>query len=249
MIASPPVQPSSSMTSGTGSVSTMWLDATVSRERSGANAASAPPAASTTCARADAARRRSSIDAGAPRDDARTRVFSKIARAALEQPPAQPEREPRRLHRRAAGISTPPRKRGEAQRARISSAVERDDPVGDAELGRAAATAARPTPSCAGVSRRRCARRGGTTRRRPRRGTTRRSPSTLSSAARRDRQRAVVAEPRAQRRQAQPDVLDEPAVAPARPVPAQAGLEQHDARAGARARATRSTAPCSRRRR
>ena len=35
MIVSPPVQPSVSSTSGTGSVQTMWLEDTVSRSRSG----------------------------------------------------------------------------------------------------------------------------------------------------------------------------------------------------------------------
>ena len=48
MIASPPVQPIFSITSGTGSVITMWEEATVSRLRSGPPAAlAAGPIAST----------------------------------------------------------------------------------------------------------------------------------------------------------------------------------------------------------
>ena len=45
---SPPVQPSSSETSGTGSVITMWLEVTVRRRRREGSPASAAPAASTT---------------------------------------------------------------------------------------------------------------------------------------------------------------------------------------------------------
>ena len=45
---SPPLQPRASRTSGTGSVTTMWLEVTVSRWRSGRCPASAGPAANTT---------------------------------------------------------------------------------------------------------------------------------------------------------------------------------------------------------
>ena len=41
---SPPVQPSSSSTSGTGSVITMWLEVRVSARRSGRKRSSEPPA-------------------------------------------------------------------------------------------------------------------------------------------------------------------------------------------------------------
>ena len=42
---SPPVQPSSSSTSGTGSVITMWLEVSVSRLRTRASLPPRPPAA------------------------------------------------------------------------------------------------------------------------------------------------------------------------------------------------------------
>src|SRR3954462_8947381 len=44
-MASPPVHPSASTTSGTGSVRTMWLEENVSRSRSGRSGPLAPPGA------------------------------------------------------------------------------------------------------------------------------------------------------------------------------------------------------------
>ena len=76
---SPPVQPSSSSTSGTGSVITMWLEVTVSRRRSGRWPASAGPAASTAGAGAHAAAIGPRLDALArSRVSRRTREPSKM---------------------------------------------------------------------------------------------------------------------------------------------------------------------------
>ena len=63
-----------------------------------------------------------------------------------------------------------------------------------------------------------------------------------------DLQRALAAEARDQRRQVRPQRLAEAAVAPARPVAAQLGLEQRRPRRRAHAAARPSTARCSRRR-
>ena len=104
---SPPVQPISSSTSGTGSVITMWLEVTVSRRRSGRLAGAAPAPVASTAAPA-----RTRPPVGARRRRRRPSRRGAVDRRALEDGhPAlaaardrSPSGEPRRLHGRGAGI-------------------------------------------------------------------------------------------------------------------------------------------------
>src|ERR671914_287726 len=91
---SPPVHPSDSITSGTGSVSTMCEEVTVSRDLSCGSARTAPPTAS-TAPPASRLRRRA-----AQPPHARALEHQ---RAALDQPAAQAEGQPGRLERGEVG--------------------------------------------------------------------------------------------------------------------------------------------------
>ena len=113
MIASPPVQPSASITSGTGSVSTMWLEETVRRLRS---RCSRPEAALTATTAVAARTRPPAVSAtmapgasGCARSarSARTGEPSKIRTPRAEQALAQPEGQPRRVDRRAGAGRDP----------------------------------------------------------------------------------------------------------------------------------------------
>ena len=162
--ASPPVQPSCSSTSGTGSVRTMWLDATASASRWPAN----PAAAALTASTAVPARIRAAVGVGdrvaaEPAHAACARGGARRARAAGGA--ARARGVPAARSPRASSSTPPPRKSGEAQRRRTSSSS-----IGTASFGRADA---RGTP------------RRGRPSRRPGRRTWRRS----SSAPRRTRRR------------------------------------------------------------
>src|SRR5690349_17591412 len=99
-----------STTSGTGSVSTMWLEETVRRLRRGGRAPLAGPTATTAV----------------PAADARVLVDP---HPAAEQPLAQPEREPGGLHRRPGGdLEAAGEQRRVAARADLGGG-ERDDPL------------------------------------------------------------------------------------------------------------------------
>ena len=96
---SPPVQPISSSTSGTGSVMTMWLEVTVSERRSGRNRSSDPPAARIAAPAPGPLPPAVSAITPPSRLGAasRTGVCSWISTPALEQPAPQPGGEARRL--------------------------------------------------------------------------------------------------------------------------------------------------------
>ena len=113
---SPPVQPISSSRSGTGSVSTMWLEVTVRRPRTGEPAAPlADPRAST---HAPERIRAAGVSARQPQtaraQTADGRVLEHPDAGTFGEPVAQPEREPRRLHGGGSRIES---SRTEARRA------------------------------------------------------------------------------------------------------------------------------------
>ena len=116
---SPPVQPISSSSSGTGSVSTMWEEAIESRPRSGPRRPlAAPPIASTAARRPHDAAGGARLDpVGAPPQRAAS------ARTRRPRPRPRSSRSRRPSARRAgctvaaSGKKTPPRKAGEAQRS------------------------------------------------------------------------------------------------------------------------------------
>ena len=137
MIASPPVQPSASITSGTGSVSTMWLEETVRRLRSRRTC----PEAALTATDGRAGAHAPACGLG----DHRAGRLGMRAVGAQRASPREPSkiRTPRPSRRsrspkasRAgwtvapARVATPPRKTGESQTARVSAASQRDDLVG-----------------------------------------------------------------------------------------------------------------------
>ena len=114
---SPPLQPSSSRTSGTGSVITMWLEVTVSRWRSGRWPASAGPHARTTePARTRAVRRRArgchrrgEVDRRAcPRRSARPAPGASIEARAPALPDARWPRRDRRPRRETGASRSEP---------------------------------------------------------------------------------------------------------------------------------------------
>ena len=168
--------------------------------------------------------------------------------AALEQPAAQAEREPRRLHRGVVG-----HEQAAAEARRVAAradggGVERDH-------ARPGAPTPRPPrgPVHHGVLRLGRRRHHEAGRAEPRVDALGLAPGAdrPHAVGRRlaRRQRALVAEAVAQRRKVRPQRLAEPAVAPARPVPADLGLEHHDTRVGRRSSSCHaSTCRCSRRR-
>ena len=147
---SPPVQPSSAITSGTGSVRTMCDEVTVRRERSARQRARGRADRQHGGAGAHAAAVGLGGHAGARPRAGRTRASARRRRAALDQPPAQAEREagglqrgevrhaarrrgrparrsaraprPRQLHARARARPAPPRPRRRPGRPRRTPA-------------------------------------------------------------------------------------------------------------------------------
>ena len=122
---SPPVQPISSSRSGTGSVTSMWVEVTASRLRSGPNPAAAaliattavgaitrpPVSVSTTTSPDPPARRR------------RARVPSWIATPSSSNAARRPSASLAGCTLAACRINAPPPNRGDAQRERTSAAV------------------------------------------------------------------------------------------------------------------------------
>ena len=133
---SPPVQPSSSSTSGTGSVITMWLEVTVSRRRSGRWPASAAPVASTAAGRARgpdrSAPRRPAPLAGAAAGPASPR---RCVTPRSREPRAKAEREPRRLHGGGAGVEGPGAKERRVAAGPHLGLRQRAAGAGNAQLG------------------------------------------------------------------------------------------------------------------
>ena len=243
MIASPPVQPSCSITSGTGSVSTMWLEETVRRSRS---RRTWPEAALIATAAAPARTRPPAVSATTP--PARVDVQRRHPRvledphAAPEQALAQPERQPRGLDRRARGRHhAAAEHRRVAHRARLLPRERQHLAPVDARW-----RWRRPGPA-------RRTRRGAApraTRRRPPAPRTRRPPSSPSPPRRR------TARAPAPRRTARPSAASSATArrgsrrcarsGPCRSAPPRAPPRARSARA--RAPPTPSTCPCSRRR-
>ena len=129
MIASPPVQPSASITSGTGSVSTMWLEDTVRRLRS---RLICPEAALTATTAAPARTRPPGVSAttapgasGCPRSErsAFTGEPSKIRTPRPSRRSRSPKASRAGCTVAPARVATPPRKTGESQTARVSACV------------------------------------------------------------------------------------------------------------------------------
>ena len=164
----------------------------------------------------------SSSTAGRPRGSSRR---ARAGRAGARGPgsPAGPWPRPR--------MKTPPRKTGDATRARTSAAVSAtySSPTPRA---RHASTASRPRP----VLRRRGADRQRARLRVPGVDAVRPAPRPDLVDGRVDRpghrQRALCAVAFDERRQLVPPAGDEPTVAPRRPAAADVGLEEHDPRAG-----------------
>ena len=197
----------------------MWLEATVSRPRSGPNDASAPPAASTACAARTRPPSVVQLDAGRRRGRA-TRAHARVlvdAHAALESRRRRPSASRAGCTRRAGGMSVPLAEDGRGaarpdlrrpsarrpRRRRRARAAARTDVVARAVLrGRGGddEVAAGAEPRVDALA--------------PR--TTRRSPRPTPRRRGRHASAPGVAEPRAQRRQVEPQVLGEAAVAPAR---------------------------------
>ena len=129
MIASPPVQPSASITSGTGSVSTMWLEETVRRLRSRCSC----PEAALTATTAVAARTRppavsATMAPGASGCAWSARSARTAERSKIRTPrPSRRSRSPKASRAgwtvAPARVATPPRNTGESQTARVSAAV------------------------------------------------------------------------------------------------------------------------------
>ena len=228
----------------------MCEEVTVSRERSARQRARGRADREHGGAGAHAAARRSGHDAAGVR-----RSAARDARVLVDRTPRSIRRRRSPSASRAgcsvakSGINTPRRKRGEAQRARTSPRRQRDRRARARPARRRPRTARgrpRRTPA---PWRRTCSRTGRTRRRRPRPRTRRRSAPRCaleaSSSAR------AGSSPKRSRSAGgrQPHRLAEAAVAPARPVAADAALEQRD-RAWRRARAAPrpSTCRCSRRR-
>ena len=109
---SPPVQPSSSRTSGTGSVITMWLEVTVSRRRSGRWPASAGPPPAPPSRRGPARCRSSSDEAVTVRRGGLGARALEDPNAPLQQLRSKSEREPRRMHGGRARDRRPRRETG-----------------------------------------------------------------------------------------------------------------------------------------
>ena len=189
----------------------------------------------------------------APSRSARTGEDSKISTPRGQQPLAQAERQPRRLHRR--------RRRGEGAAAEGRRGAALGDLVraraAAASSGHARARGRRATASLpdAVVGRRRSrpagSRRGGTRRRPPAASQKSPIPSTAVLGGAGDRQRRLVPPALAHARQREPHRVAEAAVAAARPVPADARPRagRPAPRAPAASRARRPTSRCSRRRR
>ena len=233
---SPPVQPISSSRSGTGSVRTMWEEATVRRPRSGPRRPlAAAPIASTRARRRGRAPPsvRASTPPAASRKRAHRRGLVDLDPGG-EQALAQAERQPRRLHgRRARGRR---RRRGRPARSSgpaTSLGAERCDRLRRAEL---AAGLERRRPGAVVGRRGRDLQVAGA----PEPGVDAPAASQNSpipcDRARRRRGRPPAPPPSPQRsrmrRQREPHRVAEAAVAPARPVAAAVGLEQDDPRLG-----------------
>ena len=153
---SPPVQPSSSITSGTGSVSTMWDEVTLRRERSSGSERAAGPTASTAV---PARTRPPAVSATTPPPLPFALARERSARTCERSKTATPRsiRRRRRPRARRAGCSvaksgtlTPRRNSGAAQVRRTWSASSATIRSG-APSSAAASTAARPTSSNAGA--------------------------------------------------------------------------------------------------
>jgi hypothetical protein len=128
------------MTSGTGSVRTMWLEATVRRRRSGA---SRPEAALSATIAAPARTRPEEVRAVVP-CSARTRDPSKIRTPRAASRSRRPNASRAGWTVAPVRTSTAPRNSGESQRARVSEALS--------STTSAPSIAPRPTPSCAGAA-------------------------------------------------------------------------------------------------
>ena len=149
---SPPVQPISSSTSGTGSVISMWLEVTVSRSRKGEPAeARAPPIASTA---AGAITVPEGVTASTPPAVSRSRCTGERSKRAA---PRSSSRRRSPAARRAgctvaaSAKSTPPRNRGERQRFATSASESSRKPT-SAPAPRSDATAAATVASWAGAA-------------------------------------------------------------------------------------------------
>ena len=209
----------------------------MSRPRSGPRRPlAAPPIASTARAGAHRRRRRSAPrPRPAPSRSARTGEDSKISTPARQQPLAQAERQPRRLHRRRARGRR--RRRGRPARRSAPpprSATSACDRVGHAELaagGERLAPRRRRGPA---RSRPAGSRPGGTRRRPPPRSQKAPIPPTASLGGAGDRQRRL-RRPSARRMFGSENhiALQKPPLRPLGPVAAdRLGLEQDDPRLG-----------------
>ena len=216
----------------------------------------------------DARRPRLRHDLARPGDPQRAHPRPLVDRhAPLEQAPPQPEREPRRLNRRASGTSTPRRNNGESHRARTAGPSS----------GTTRARRPRPMPDRAGRRRRRrrlpplrSPRRGSRRASRRRRGSAEADRHTRSAhqastpglAPGADRVDVPRRTPRRRRGRARrrtarrsdgsevQSVSQNPPLRPLGPWPQRLGLEQHDAgiRRSVPRRARPSTCRCSPRR-
>ena len=221
---SPPVQPISSSTSGTGSVITMWLEVSVSRRRSGGSRPAHGPAASTAApARTRPPAVSTSTPPGArahPPRRASARRPHAGARASLL---AQAVREAR-----GWTVAAPGKKRAAAEAAATRSAPATSAASSEpARVGLAQLRARRDEPApasrrAAGVVETAGSRRGRNQASTPCSSHHRPTPSTAAGRGAGDGRAPRVAEARAQRRQAEPHLVDEAAVAPARARPADA---------------------------
>ena len=228
---SPPVQPISSITSGTGSLITMWLEAT---DECVAEAVRIRAVALFTASTAASAR---TVALAGRRARVAPRAFGPGVRS-WSRTPASITFARRPSARRAGwtfaavGRSTPPRNTGDAHRVATSSRVSGRASSG-APTAAHASTSSSQSPTCASlVATCSVPAAAVPARRRPARRRTSPMPWTARSEARQTSTARV--SPTRSRRigQVVPQRRDEAAVAPARPVPREAGLEHDDVEPG-----------------
>ena len=148
---SPLVQPISSSTSGTGSVRTMWEEATVRRPRSGPRRplAALPIASTPRAARTEPPAVRASTPSPLSRNE-RTGEDSKISTPAASSCSRSPSASRAGCTVAEVGETAPARKAGEWQRSATSAALSGCS-ISGTPSSRQACSARSQAPSCAGA--------------------------------------------------------------------------------------------------